>query len=213
VHTAREQVGLIIFTTFGIHLLPSAYGTFCRFCLVSVVFPCVSPPVFTVWHVYCFVYDPDERYTETVSSRERTKTVMNKMMMTAVAAIALATGAQAQYYNYDVTIHQDPQLPSFSELMANQQMINQANIVDFRNRWVYQLVNIQRAFWSRAVPGLGAAIAAGNWGAAYSFFATWMDAEQAYEKKYHQPSPAWQAAHVATWGWRERKGMFTQNRR
>jgi hypothetical protein len=40
------------------------------------------------------------------------------MMMTAVAAFALATGAKAQYYNFDVTVHQDIQPPSFSELMA-----------------------------------------------------------------------------------------------
>jgi hypothetical protein len=126
--------------------------------------------------------------------------MMNKMMMTAVAAFALATGAKAQYYNFDVTVHQDIQPPSFSELMANAQMINQQNILDFRNRWVYQLANTQRTFWVRAVPGLGSAIAHGNWSAAYSFFCPWMDAEIAYEKKYRQFSPAWQAAHYATWG-------------
>ena len=131
--------------------------------------------------------------------------MMNKMMMTAAAAFALATGAKAQYYNFDVTVHQDPQLPSFSELMANEQMINQANIIDFRNRWMYQITSTQRAFWARAVPGLGAAIAHGNWSAAYSFFCPWIDAEQAYEKKYHQPSPAWQAAHHATWGTKYRR--------
>ena len=80
----------------------------------------------------------------------------------AAAAFALVTGAQAQYYNFDVTIHQDLQPPSLDELMANEQIITQQSIVDFRNWWVYQLSKGQRAFWERAVPGLGAAIAHGN---------------------------------------------------
>ena len=115
----------------------------------------------------------------------------------AVAAFALASGAQAQYYNYDVTIRQPP---SLSELIAINQPLTQRDILNFHNIWTYQLVNIQRAFCVRAVPGLGAAIRDGNWSAAVSFISSWTDAEAAYEKKYRQFSPAWQAAHRATWG-------------
>jgi hypothetical protein len=129
---------------------------------------------------------------------ERTKTMMNKMMMTAVAAFALATGAKAQYYNYDVTIHEAPQPPSLSELMATSQMINEQNIVQFRNAWIYQWDNVRRTFWVTAVPGLGAAIAHGDWSAAWSFFCQWTDAEMAYEKRYHRYSPAYVAANNST---------------
>jgi hypothetical protein len=125
--------------------------------------------------------------------------MMNKMMMmTAVAAFMQAAGAKAQYYNFAVTVHQAPQPPFFSELIASEQMINQQNTLDFRNRWVYQISNGQRAFWVRAVPGLGAAIVHGDWNAAWSFWSPWIAAEMAHEKRYHQPSPAYKAAYNAT---------------
>jgi hypothetical protein len=132
------------------------------------------------------------------------KIMTRKMILMAVAAFALATGARAQYYNFDVTVHQDLQPPSFSELMAEEQVITQQNTLEFRNIWVYQLSNGQKAFWARAVPGLGAAIVHGNWSAAYSFFSPWILAERGYEKKYHRPSPAWVAAHNATLGSKSR---------
>jgi hypothetical protein len=53
------------------------------------------------------------------------KTMTRKMILMAVAAFALATGAQAQYYNFDVTVHQDLQPPSISELIADEQMLTQ----------------------------------------------------------------------------------------
>jgi hypothetical protein len=155
----------------------------------------VFPSVFTVWHAYCFVYDSEERYTETVSTNQN---MMNKMMMTAAAAFALATGARAQYYNFDVTVHQAPHPPSLSELMATSQMINEQNIVQFRNAWVYQWDNVRRTFWVTAVPGFGAAIVHGDWSAAWSFFCQWTDAKMAYERRYHRYSPAYVAANNST---------------
>jgi hypothetical protein len=132
-----------------------------------------------------------------------TKMMKRIMPIMAVAAFALVTGAKAQgYYNFDVTVHQDPQYPqppSMGEIIATEQVINQQNTVQFHNMWVYQLNNVQRAFWVRAVPGLGAALAHNDWGAACSFYIDWFTQEQAYEKKFHQFSPAYIAANNATY--------------
>jgi hypothetical protein len=75
--------------------------------------------------------------------------MMNKMILTAAAAFALATGAQAQYYNFDVTVHQDPTYPpppSLSEIMANDQMIAQQQTVQFRNSWFTNSVTVKELF-------------------------------------------------------------------
>jgi hypothetical protein len=88
---------------------------------------------------------------------------MNNTMKTmmAVAAFGLATEAQAQYYNFDVTVHQDP---SVRDMIATQQMIdqqnqmiNQQNIQRFYNAWVYKWDNGKKRLLMTAVPGLGAA--------------------------------------------------------
>jgi hypothetical protein len=72
---------------------------FAAFVWFTPSFPSFSP-VFTVWHACCFVYDSDEQYTKTVSSPERTKTMMNKMITMAAAALMLAAGnMQAQSSN------------------------------------------------------------------------------------------------------------------
>jgi hypothetical protein len=169
-----------------------ACGNFCRFVWFTPSFPSFST-VFTVWHAYCYVYDPEEQYT-TNSILAEPNTMMKLMTLTAAAAFALATGAKAQYYNFDVTVHQALQPPSVGEIIANQQVIHQQNTVQFRNVWVYQLNNAQRGFWVRVIPGLGAALAHNDWSAACSFADDWHAQEDAYEKKYHQVSPAMIAA-------------------
>ena len=120
--------------------------------------------------------------------------MIKTMMNMAVAAFALATGAQAQYYNFDITVHQEP---SISELIAARQMNDQRDTLQFRNTWVYELDNNKRCFFVIAVPGLGAALAHGDWGAAWSFWDNWVTQQELYEKRYHRRSPAFIAANNA----------------
>ena len=64
-----------------------------------------SPSVFTVWHAYCCVYTPDTQYTKTVSSPERTKTMIPLIILLAAAhkhAADRAVDVQRQQYALQV---------------------------------------------------------------------------------------------------------------
>jgi hypothetical protein len=82
-------------------------GSFCRFWVFYTGLPSALPPVSTVWHAPCFVYEPDKRYTEiavkttqqTNSSRNKNKTVkfniINKVILIAASVAAIASSASA----------------------------------------------------------------------------------------------------------------------
>ena len=133
----------------------------------------------------------------------------------AVAACALAIGIKAQaqdyvYGNFDVTVHQAPSandwIATVQMLRQQTQEIEQQNIRRFYNGWVYEFTNGQKRFYMNAVPGLGAALAHNDWGAAWSFASDWISKEMAYEKRYHQASPAYVAAYKATY--MQQRGKF-----
>jgi hypothetical protein len=83
-------------------------------------------------------------------------------------------------------------------MIATQQMIDQQNIQRFYNAWVYEFDNGKKCLLVNAIPGPGAVLAHGDWSAAWSFFNDWVGKEMAYEKRYHQYSPALIAAYKAT---------------
>jgi hypothetical protein len=79
------------------------------------------------------------------------------------------------------------------------QQIEQQNIQRFYNGWVYIWNNDKKCVLVNAVPGLGAALAHNDWSAAWSFVSAWASKEMAYEKRYHQYSPALIAAYNAAY--------------
>jgi hypothetical protein len=125
---------------------------------------------------------------------------MKRTLLILASITATALSAHAQDYfscngNVDVTVHS---APSLTEIIQLQQMVAQQQLIGFQRTWLYQLGNAQRTFWIRAVPGLGAALRYNDWASAYSFWSGWFTQEQAYEKAYHRPSPAYLAAYNAT---------------
>jgi hypothetical protein len=120
---------------------------------------------------------------------------MKKSLTILTAALGLTMSAHAQYYNFDVTVHQ---APSASDIIATEQMVDKQLTQRFYNVWVYEFDNVKKRFFVNAVPGLGAALAHGDWSAAWSFFNDWVGKEMDYEKRYHRASPAYTAAYMAT---------------
>jgi hypothetical protein len=106
------------------------------------------------------------------------------LALTALASLTIAN-AKAQYYNFDVTVHHDDPNETLQILRQETQEIEQQNIRQFCNQWVYTFNKVQKAAYLNAVPGLRSALAHNDWTAAYSFFWNYQDQAAAYIKKYH----------------------------
>jgi hypothetical protein len=126
---------------------------------------------------------------------------MKKTILVLTAALGLtmsAFTARAQYYNFDVTVHQDTDwIAALPILDQQRKQIEQQSIRQFYNEWVYTTNKVQKAVYFNAVPGLRAALAHNDWAAAWSFYMNWLSKEMAYEKRYHACSPGLLAASKA----------------
>ena len=127
--------------------------------------------------------------------------MIRKALLTLMGATGLVTVAHAQYYgSFDVNVYNHDYGPSvgeammFDSIMRQGQYIAQLTVLQFQKNWLYQKPKSEKAIEIQFVPGLGAAIKNGDWGAATQFFYTAQAQERAYEKYYHRPSPAFVAA-------------------
>jgi hypothetical protein len=111
------------------------------------------------------------------------------LILTALASLTIAN-AKAEYYNFDVNVHQDDLGAALQYLHQRTEEMKQ----QFYSEWVYTLNKVQRSAYFNAVPGLRAALAHNDWPAACSFYIAWRAQEDAYEKRYHACSPGFLAA-------------------